>query len=392
MSSNKGVFFLELQQFEEIRSLLTSVGFGKSDGMKIAECDGGFQPASWKSKDGRLWFPTLRGVVVADPERDSAAPRVLLTSVAVNRQPLISGQSVELGGGDLEFHYAALTFQTPEQVHYRYKLESVDKDWVDAGKRREAFYTLVPPGTYTFLVAAASHEGVWNPTPAEIRIHLRPHFYQTRLFQVLAGLLFLILGPAIYYLRVRTLKGNQRELEKLVKLRTAELREANEELLRLSTTDHLTGIANHRQFGEFLDQEWRRAYRGQFAVSLMMLDVDHFKKYNDTHGHPAGDECLRRVAHVLKESANRPTDLAARYGGEEFVIVLSDTPLEGALRMAERVREAVAALGNPQVTISIGVAAMVPDDSNNTTSLTVAADACLYRAKQAGRNRVMALQ
>jgi diguanylate cyclase (GGDEF)-like protein len=332
--------------------------------------------------------------VVADPQRDSVAPHVLLTGVQVNHRPLTPNGSSDLGGGDLEFHYAALTFQTPEQIHYRYQLESVDKGWVEAGKRREAFYTLVPPGEYRFLVEAASHEGVWNPIPAEIRISLRPHFYQTRWFEVLAGLLFLGLGPVVYYLRVHALTLRQRELEKQVEERTAQLREANQELLRLSTTDDLTGIANHRQFGEFLDQEWRRAYRGQFPISLMMLDVDHFKKYNDTHGHPAGDECLRKVAHVLRESANRPTDLAARYGGEEFVIVLSDTPMEGAVRMAERVREAVSALGDPpatpQVTISIGLASMTPDDSNDATDLIAAADACLYSAKQSGRNRVVA--
>ncbi len=394
MSSNKGIFFVEKQQFDELqtgrRSMLTPVGFGRSDGMKIAECDGGFQPAGWKSSDGRLWFPTLRGVVVADPGRDSTAPPVVLTGLQVNHHPLAPGGSWDLGGGDLEFHYAALTFHTPEQVHYRYKLEGVDAGWVEAGSRREAFYTLVPPGTYRFLVVAASREGVWNPAPAEITIRLRPHFYQTRWFQVLAGLLFVTLGPAIFYLRVHALKIRQTELETLVEERTGQLRVVNEELLRLLTTDDLTGIANHRQFREFLDQEWRRALRGGFAISLMMLDVDHFKKYNDRHGHLAGDECLRRVAQALKESVNRPSDLAARYGGEEFAIVLSGTPLESALPMAERIRETVAASENPQVTISIGLAALRPAESNDSAQLIAAADACLYRAKQAGRNRVVA--
>ncbi len=393
LSSNKGIFFVEERQFEEMqegkRSILEPVGFGKPDGMKIAECDGGFQPSVWKASDGRLWFPTIRGAVAGDPERDSAAPRVLITGVDVNHRPLAEDGIAGLGGGDLEFHYAALTFQTPEQTRYRYMLEGVDHEWQQPGKRRDAFYTLVPPGDYRFRVEAASHEGVWSPNAAEIRVRLRPHFYQTRAAEILAGLSVVILLPAIYYLRVRSLKRRQRELERLVEERTAEVRAANQELRRLSATDDLTGIANHRQFAEFLDQEWRRAYRGEFPISLMMLDVDQFKKYNDTHGHLVGDRCLQRVARVLHESAHRPTDLAARYGGEEFAIILSDTPAEGALMMAERVREQVAALGDPKVTISIGLATIQPCDNNTTSTLIAAADACLYRAKQAGRNCVV---
>jgi diguanylate cyclase (GGDEF)-like protein len=402
MTSNRGIFFVEKKQFEEMlaqrRSVLAPVEFGRPDGMKIAECDGGFQPSGWTARDGRMWFPTLRGVVVTDPDRDSAAPSVAITAVQVNRHPWPPDDQADLGGGELEFHYAALTFQAPEQVRYRYKLEGVDPDWVEAGTRRDAFYTLVPPGSYRFLVAASSHEGAWNPTPAETRIALRPHLYQTLWFQALAALFLLTLGPVIYYLRVHALKARQRELETLVEERTAQLSAANQELLRLSSTDDLTGIANYRQFREFLEQEWRRAYRGRFAISLLMLDVDHFKEYNDTHGHPAGDECLRRVARVLKESVNRPSDLAARYGGEEFAVVLSATRLDGALLMAERIRQTVASLETPRITISVGVATMLPGESNGATvgasndpsQLIACADACLYRAKEAGRNRVVA--
>jgi len=174
-----------------------------------------------------------------------------------------------------------------------------------------------------------------------------------------------------------------------------ELETRNAELAMLSSIDGLTGIANRRTFDAALDREWRRAAREQSDLSLMLLDVDFFKRYNDYYGHQAGDECLRTIARAIATTLRRPADLAARYGGEEFAALLPGTSLDGAQHVAQAVSEAVAALGLPHarsdvachVTLSIGIAAAVPAPSAGSESLVRHADTALYESKQAGRNR-----
>jgi diguanylate cyclase (GGDEF)-like protein/PAS domain S-box-containing protein len=175
------------------------------------------------------------------------------------------------------------------------------------------------------------------------------------------------------------------------------LQHANRELERLSALDGLTGISNRRRFDEFLNTEWRRQIREGNPVSLVLCDVDFFKKYNDTYGHQAGDACLKALAGAIQRSVHRVTDLGARYGGEEFVVVMTATDIEGACHIAECMRQNVADLNMPHcqsaaaphVTISCGVASMIPTQDTNPKMLIEKADQGLYRAKQQGRNRVV---
>lgn len=175
------------------------------------------------------------------------------------------------------------------------------------------------------------------------------------------------------------------------------LTRANEELERVSRTDALTQVANRRHFDEAIAQTWERARRSHQEVSLLMLDVDHFKLYNDHHGHPAGDACLIQVAQVLRQCLRRPGDLLARYGGEEFIAVLDKASPQQAQQAAERVRLAVENLNMPhgaaplhgRVTISIGWACMRAGDREASVQrLTSLADEALYQAKNRGRNAV----
>jgi two-component system chemotaxis family response regulator WspR len=171
---------------------------------------------------------------------------------------------------------------------------------------------------------------------------------------------------------------------------------SNEELARLSMVDGLTGLANRRAFDEALDREWRRAARENSELALVLVDIDFFKRYNDSYGHPAGDECLRQVARALAHGARRPADVAARYGGEEFAILLPSTGLSGALIVAEGLRAGVAALNlehraseaASHVTLSLGAACVRASPSASPDGLVSAADGALYQAKHEGRNRV----
>lgn len=185
------------------------------------------------------------------------------------------------------------------------------------------------------------------------------------------------------------------ELEAKILRRTRELEEANKRLAELSMTDGLTGIANRRKFDAAIVEEWSRAVRTGSTLSLIMLDIDHFKKYNDHYGHQQGDDCLRRVADVLRAGARRQGDLVTRYGGEEFCMILPDTSLEGAFESAERLRREVEELKMPHVqsdfgmiTISLGVAASTPGRDQGPAELLRLADESLYRAKSEGRNCV----
>lgn len=191
--------------------------------------------------------------------------------------------------------------------------------------------------------------------------------------------------------RSAEIQRKNHELEKL----NSKLENANEELAKIATTDALTGVANRRSFDEALDREFKRAARRKLPFSVVLADVDHFKNYNDTNGHPAGDRALQLLATTL-DNELRATDVLARYGGEEFVVLLLDTPKDGAVRVAESLRAAVAAAefehGDSQpsgrVTASLGVATF-PDDAAGSSDLVMCADKALYLAKAAGRNRVM---
>lgn len=178
------------------------------------------------------------------------------------------------------------------------------------------------------------------------------------------------------------------------------LQQANRELHRLTMVDGLTGVANRRRIDQHLTQEWQRSIREQLPLSLILLDVDYFKRYNDCYGHPAGDHCLQRIAGVLSAQMQRSHDLVARYGGEEFLVVLPNTELEGAIHIAEAIRQAVKALQiphansqvNPFVTLSLGVATAFPAPGSYSSTLIESTDQQLYRAKEMGRDRVMAVR
>lgn len=186
-------------------------------------------------------------------------------------------------------------------------------------------------------------------------------------------------------------------LEKKVEARTAELQAANDKLAALSLTDPLTGLANRRRFDEVLATEWARCCRAGIPLAVMLIDLDHFKQYNDSLGHQAGDDCLREVAVMLQLKVRRADELAARYGGEEFVVIAAGADAARALQLAEAIREeiAFARLKHPAaqagiVTASIGVAVRVPQVGGSAADLVNAADQALYRAKESGRNRVEA--
>lgn len=211
-------------------------------------------------------------------------------------------------------------------------------------------------------------------------------------FIAVSSAIFSLLGT---FLVERSLRQNYLQ-SRLLSFENSDLGEANLRLQYMTAIDGLTQIANRRSLDTTLGTEWQRAMRKQEPLGVVMIDVDHFKLYNDTYGHQAGDECLREVAGTLKDFTRRPGDLAARYGGEEFVLILTNNTPQQARIVAERVRDKILALGIPNqrsshgnVTASLGVASMIPTaQASGPEVLLLAADQALYRAKRTGRNRV----
>jgi diguanylate cyclase (GGDEF)-like protein len=193
------------------------------------------------------------------------------------------------------------------------------------------------------------------------------------------------------------LEGYAHTLESKVEQRTRELEVANRQLEKLVSIDGLTGIANRRAFDELLGREWIGHARRSSHLALILLDIDFFKLYNDSYGHLEGDDALRKVALCISDALHREVDTVARYGGEEFAIVLPDTNLDGALKIAERVKEAIYELNVPhraspvsdRLTFSCGVAETIPSDALKPEDLVALADRALYSAKEAGRNKVV---
>lgn len=195
----------------------------------------------------------------------------------------------------------------------------------------------------------------------------------------------------------RQLRAKNEQLEREIAERQrieAKLVTANLELERLATSDGLTQVANRRCFDTTISREWQQLAQENCPLSLVLCDVDYFKRFNDHYGHQAGDDCLIRVARALQEATRRSTDLVARYGGEEFAVLLPDTDLVMAIEVVDRLREAINRLkipheqsdANPWVTVSLGVACQFPSLGNTPQELIAAADAALYEAKQQGRN------
>ena len=246
MSSNKGIFRVSradvVERMAGRRGPFTARALGRADGLPTAQCNGASSPAGLRDADGRLWFPTLKGLVGVDPARlrsNTTVPPVVIHRVLVDGRPVAGVSPVELPPrtGKIEIHYDGLSFQAPEKVRFRYRLEGFEASWVDAGTRRSAFYTSLPPGDFVFRVVAANNDGVWNETGARFAFRLKPGLHQRLGFRVGAAAVLLLAVGTGYAIRMRGVRARHTELQRLVDERTrslvAEIQRA-EELRRQS--------------------------------------------------------------------------------------------------------------------------------------------------------------
>ncbi len=405
ISSNSGIYRVKRSQLNDFAdgktSRINSTGYARADGMLSSECNGGRQPASLRDENGHFWFPTQDGVVVVNPDIEALnlqAPSVVIESATVEREPvdISNGLTIEAGQKNIEIRFTGISLIKSEQVKFKYKLEGHDTEWIDSETRRTAYYSNLAPGQYTFKVKAANSDGIWNDTGASIAVELKPFFYQTNWFYLMCATILVLGLAAAWKLSVQQLEYREKRLAKLVEKKTEELGLANQELLHLANSDGLTAIGNRRRFEDFLADEWHRGIRFKTEISLVLIDIDHFKLYNDAYGHLAGDEALKKVAQALQQTIHRPTDLVARFGGEEFAIVLGGTDSPGALLIARQAVENIKrlmivheeSLTDPFLTVSVGVATTFATLGSDESELIHTADQALYKAKETGRDRI----
>lgn len=328
-------------------------------------------------------------------DRDANRATLRITRVRLNRGddqmstlPLDRAPEFLMVGATLEFDLALTEFSGASDKRYQFRLEGFDDAWSDVGTQPNVRFFSLPPGKYTLHVRARVGNAppiAGEPYPFEVI----PRWYERRWFMpALVALASLIAGLALIRRqrrRLATLRTRNLELDELVRARTQDLEQLNFSLQDLADRDGLTGIANRRKFDAFLQQAVERIHASNGRLGLALIDVDHFKRYNDANGHQAGDDALIRVARCLSESVRGDT-LVARYGGEEFAIVAPECGLDEVLHLAERIRAHVAEAADG-MTVSIGVSELHPDDT--LVDFVARADAALYQAKSAGRNRVV---
>lgn len=397
-TDGRGRIFLATNQ--GVQMLTRSMGayqsrlFHRRDGMTHEECNTNGQ---FIDEHGRFWTGTLAGLTVYDPAAplpDSLPQAVVLKGVEVDGQQ-VESEDLQLPATlrSLRVHFALLGWHREREASFRTQLIGFEPQPGPWSGETTALFGKLPPGSYRLRVEARDYAGT-HGHPLELPLRIIPGWWQRPWFHALLVLLFVFIGPLLYFLRIRHLTHQQRQLASLVASRTSELAHVNEQLNQLIRQDPLTRLANRRHLEEVLDLEWRRATRNQTPLAMLLLDVDHFKAFNDSLGHQAGDQCLQKVAALLAEALNRAGELVARYGGEEFAVVLPGQSPQAALATAEHVRNLVQAAGLPHphsllpvLTVSIGVACLQPSATSRPADLIAAADQALYEAKRSGRNQ-----
>jgi diguanylate cyclase (GGDEF)-like protein len=353
--------------------------------------------------DGVLRLSVWRALLQYHPD-DKPAPPLPPLSVrltAVNRIGIngisealpLRSRSPDAFTQDQSLSLQFAIFSPEPGIEYRYRVPGLTAGYTNWRELPTlGFSGLDQPGDYVVEVQARTPSGR-QVEPLHYAFTIAPRWYQTTLVRLLGVLLFLIALLVLVRWRerrqARIYAFRQQQLEQKIAERTVDLEVANRKLGELATEDSLTGVANRRAMETGLQREWRRCMDQHLPIALLMIDVDHFKQYNDLHGHLAGDVVLKDVARRLSAGHDAQRELLARYGGEEFCLLLPGVSLESAQRRAETLRQFFDD-GVSVVTVSIGVAAQVPQQADGAEELLRVADEMLYEAKRRGRNRVAA--
>jgi len=384
--------------------------FDRADGMDFRTV---FIASRSLNRNGDLMFGSPEGLLLVRPgqlSRWDYQPPVNVSSLSIDgvEQPgaaVLAQRMLEPGQRNLRLEFSAQDFSAPQKLHYRYRLDGYDSDWVQVdASQRVAAYAHLPPGGYQLRIQGSNRNGEWNPAEWRMQLTVAPAFYQTWWFRSLMWLLSVLAIVGLFRLRLRQLRRRSARLERTVAERTAALETAYRRIEQASLTDPLTQLHNRRYLEQAIQADFELATRRMYEAPppddadliLFMLDLDHFKSVNDQYGHAAGDAVLVQTAEVLKRCL-RASDHVVRWGGEEFLLVARFVNRRDGPMLAEKIRAAIAAhrfllpCGTVlHKTTSIGFACypFAPGQPTPATldTLQRMADTALYAAKRGWRD------
>lgn len=358
------------------------------------------------TKNGIMYLGGQNVLYVIDPSQsfpEVNLSRALISNIEINGQPVsevvkqsagyVETLQLKASQNNIHITFASSDFREPGRNLYSWMLEGFDKRWSIPSTVPSAVYTNLPGGSYVFRLRVSDNNGLWNNEAYALPIKIQKPFWLSVPGILMYVLLFIGLGYGIALFFTK--KQLQKQVQELTFLKL-NLEKANAKLQELAIIDSLTGISNRRFIDHTLPVLAAKASRERKPLSLLMVDIDFFKNYNDKYGHIAGDEVLKKIAEILDRSLVRSSDIAARYGGEEFLIILPNTDNSGAMQVAEKLLHAVIDAQircdtSPlaaYITISIGIHTAVPYAETECWDMVQKADTALYRAKSNGRNRI----
>ena len=420
VTSNRGVLRIRMEALDAVADggagPLPSERYTEADGLPSSQANGSSSPSAILRRDGSVWIPTAAGIAAVDPARlqrylDRSPPPTVIERVELDGQGVPFNARTSLPGGKrIGVSYVGLSYVMSDRIRYRTRLIGLDTHWVERDRQRTVEYMGLPPGDYVLQVAAAHPGGPWTQDVATWSFTIKPLWWQRSDVRALAALLLLYALYTLYRYLVHRYRTKNLRLARLVNERTRDLQAQAERLLavdreraqllervrrqavayeRQAREDALTGLPNRRRFDEILKRDMAVSQRAGHPLCLALIDLDHFKRINDTHSHAVGDAVLREAA-ILFAAGSRTADLLARLGGEEFALLLPDTTLDEAITICERMQATFeahatwAGVDGLRVTFSVGIAECRFDDT--PARLMERADAAMYRAKNQGRN------
>lgn len=367
ISCNKGIFKVSKAELNQVADgkieTVNAVAYGKADGMKSVECNGGLQPSSLKAKNGMLWFPTMAGFVTINPQnlqKNQYIPPVVIEGIMVDDEWFDSYKEIDIDAGKerFEFHFAGLSYLYPKSVKFKYKLEGVDDDWVDAGTRRIAYYTNISPGSYTFRVMACNNDGVWNETGATLEFYYSPYFYQTYWFM---ALVIIGVGYLIYRLydnRMKTMKKREQELKQQF-----EFAEESKKQLELKEQQLIAEMAKSTEAFEVMEKE--KKYLAD-SVARMLVEMGNFAN---------GDLTI-----FLK--SDRDDDIAKLYHGFSQAVCRIREMFGKVLQVIEHTNKSTEQIGDQTEQVAAGT----QEQSAQATEVVAAVEEMTVNVQETTRN------